>query len=246
MIGIVLAAGAGTRLLPLTEALPKTLLQVDENRTILDVALSNLARAGIGEAVIVTGFAASEIDVRLDALSERHEIVLSTLHNPHWDRNNAYSLWLAASHLERGALVVNGDTLHPVSVTNRLLERSAESSAFDVALAIDDQKELGEEEMKILLSEHLTVSRISKAIEPQTAAGEYIGVALVAARAAEAVVDALESTWRRDPSLYYEDGFQALADAGGHLEPVPIGEVDWVEVDNHADLERARSIGCRC
>ena len=53
MIGMVLAAGAGKRLGSLTEDLPKTLLEVDGDRTILDVALGNFAAVGLEEAVIV-------------------------------------------------------------------------------------------------------------------------------------------------------------------------------------------------
>ena len=64
--------------------------------------------------------------------------------------------------------------------------------------------------------------------------------------AAAQLADALEATWRRDPSLYYEDGFQELADRGGAIGVAPIGEVEWVEVDNHADLRRARQIAARC
>jgi hypothetical protein len=71
-------------------------------------------------------------------------------------------------------------------------------------------------------------------------------VALIKAGVAVRLADALEATWRRDPGLYYEDGFQELADRGGDLTVVPIGEVDWVEVDNHADLYRARQIAARC
>jgi hypothetical protein len=55
----------------------------------------------------------------------------------------------------------------------------------------------------------------------------------------------LEATWKRDPSLYYEDGFQELADRGGHVGIAPIGEVEWVEVDNHDDLAKAREVACR-
>ena len=47
MIGMVLAAGAGKRLGSLTEDLPKTLLEVDGERTILDVALGNFAAVGL-------------------------------------------------------------------------------------------------------------------------------------------------------------------------------------------------------
>ncbi len=61
MIGLVLAAGAGSRLGALTEDVPKTLLPVDGERTILDVALGNLRRAGLDDAVVVTGFAAERL-----------------------------------------------------------------------------------------------------------------------------------------------------------------------------------------
>ena len=64
MIGMVLAAGAGRRLQPLTDDLPKTLLPVDGERTILDIALANLKHVGLDEIVVVTGFAAHRITER--------------------------------------------------------------------------------------------------------------------------------------------------------------------------------------
>ena len=66
-----------------------------------------------------------------------------------------------------------------------------------------------------------------------------------AATAARALADALEATWRRDPGLYYEDGYQELADRG-EVAVATIGAVKWVEVDNHDDLRRARQIAGRC
>ena len=57
---------------------------------------------------------------------------------------------------------------------------------------------------------------------------------------------ALEATFKRDPQLYYEDGFQELADRGGRVATQPIGAVQWVEVDDHADLARAREVACHC
>ena len=58
---MVLAAGAGRRLESLTEDLPKTLLPVDGDRTILDIALGNLRRAGMETVVVVTGFIACKV-----------------------------------------------------------------------------------------------------------------------------------------------------------------------------------------
>jgi hypothetical protein len=52
----------------------------------------------------------------------------------------------------------------------------------------------------------------------------------------------LEDTFQRDPSRWYEDGFQEFVDRGGAARGVSIGEVAWVEVDDHDDLARARSL----
>jgi hypothetical protein len=71
-------------------------------------------------------------------------------------------------------------------------------------------------------------------------------VTLIEPAGAVALADALEATWRRDPSLYYEDGFQEFADRGGRVGIAPIGSVEWVEVDDHRDLARAREVACRC
>ena len=70
-------------------------------------------------------------------------------------------------------------------------------------------------------------------MDPAVAYGEYIGATLIEPAAAVPLADALETTWRRDPGSYYEDGYQELADRGGEIAAAPIGDVDWVEVDDH-------------
>lgn len=244
MIGVVLAAGQGQRLRPLTQALPKTLLPVDDGRTILDVALANLRAAGLERAVIVTGFAAERIDERRAALERRHGLELELVFNDRAEEwNNAYSLWLARTALAEGALLVNGDTVHPARVEETLL---AARGTADIVLATDDAKPLGEEEMKVVLAGDGRLERISKLADPQSAHGEYIGVTLIEPAAAEPLAQALETTWRRDPSRYYEDGYQEYVDRGGGVGTASVGGLDWVEVDDHADLVRAREVACRC
>lgn len=243
MIGMVLAAGAGRRLQPLTDGLPKTLLPVDGDRTILDVALGNLRHVGMSDAVIVTGFAAERIEERVPDLERRYGLKLHTVFNDRAEEwNNAYSLWTARDWFSEGVLLANGDTVHPASVEESLLA----ARGPEILLAVDDVKSLAEEEMKVVLGADGTVQRINKAIDPPSAAGEYIGVSLIEPAAAKALASALETTWSRDPSLYYEDGYQELVDSGGKVHVAPIGKVDWVEVDNHDDLAVAREVACRC
>jgi choline kinase len=241
---MVLAAGAGRRLRPDTDALPKALLPVAGTTTILDIALRNLAAAGLDEVVIVVGHARQAIADRAAALERAHQVRVTLVPNDRaMDWNNAYSLWLAREHFAGGALLVNGDTVHPASVEKTLL---AARGAAGVILALDNVKLLADEEMKVVLDERGLLARITKRMDPVLADGEYIGATLIEAGAAAALADALEATWRRDPGLYYEDGYQELADRGGEVAVAPIGAVDWVEVDNHDDLRRARQIARRC
>jgi choline kinase len=248
VIGMVLAAGASRRLRPDTDLLPKALLPVAGATTILDIVLRNLAAVGMREVVIVVGHAAGAIADRAPGLERDHGITLELVHNDRaLEWNNAYSLWLAREYFGRGVLLVNGDTVHPVSVEKTLLAaRGATARAPGVILAVDSTKPLADEEMKVCVDARGRLARISKRLDPAEAHGEYIGATLIEAVAALPLADALEAAWRRDPGLYYEDGYQELADRGGEIAIAPVGAVDWVEVDDHADLRRAREIAGHC
>lgn len=253
MIGMVLAAGAGRRLRPDTDSLPKTLLPVDGETTILEIGLRNLAAVGLSEIVIVVGYAAAAIADRVPALERGCGASIELVHNDRAQEwNNAYSLWLARDYFERGVLLANGDTVHPKSVEESVLSRAGDETAAPagslgrLVIAIDDVKPLAEEEMKVTLDQGGLMREITKLMDPARAHGEYMGVTLIEPSAATGLAQALETTWRRDPGLYYEDGFAEFARGGGAVLSAPIGVVDWVEVDNHEDLRRARQIAARC
>jgi len=242
MIGLVLAAGAGRRLRPYTDTLPKALVPVAGDTTIMDISLRNLAAAGLREVTIVVGYRADAVEVRKAGFEEKYGVQISLVHNDKAEEwNNAYSLWLARDHFAHGALMVNGDTVHPISVEQTLLAGRGPS----ILLAVDTLKKLADEEMKTVFSEDGRLTKITKLMDPAEAYGEYIGANIIEASAASALAEALQATWERDPDLYYEDGFQEFADRGGEVRAAEIGEVDWVEVDNHDDLSRAREIACR-
>ena len=105
MIGMVLAAGAGRRLQPWTETLPKTLLPVDGDRTILDVALGNFARRRARPTSWSSPASRAErVDERLAELgASATACALELVFNAKAEEwNNAYSLWCAREHFARG------------------------------------------------------------------------------------------------------------------------------------------------
>ena len=250
MLGLVLAAGAGRRLRPWTDALPKALVPVGrkpggEPRAVLDIALANFAAAGITEVAVVVGYRKEAVHARKNALEAEHGVHLTLIDNDRAEEwNNAYSLYCARELLPEGVLLANGDTVHPVSVQRALLQ--ARGGDRRIVLAVDTAKRLGEEEMKVVVDPEKGVQRISKQLDPAAAGGEYIGLALIEPAAAEELTDALRTTFERDPQLYYEDGYQELIDRGCRLDAAAIGGAGWIEIDDHADLAAARDIARHC
>ena len=241
MIGLILAAGAGRRLRPYTDTLPKALVPLDDTRSVMDLTLKNFAEAGLNDVAIIIGYAADQVRIRQQELEERYGVNLELVFNDKAEEwNNAYSLWCARDVLKAGAIIANGDTIHPVSVEELL---KAQTDEF-ITLSLDNVKKLADEEMKVQLNDRGGVTLITKLMEPKTAAGEYIGVARIPGSLAEDLADALKTTFERDPNLYYEDGFQEMVNRGAHIATAAIGDVPWIEVDTLEDLERAREIVC--
>ncbi|WP_405762921.1 MULTISPECIES: sugar phosphate nucleotidyltransferase [unclassified Streptomyces] len=249
MIGLVLAAGAGRRLRPYTDTLPKALVPVgpegdEESLTVLDLTLGNFAEVGLTEVAIVVGYRKEAVYARREALEAKYGVKITLIDNDKAEEwNNAYSLWCARDVLNQGVILANGDTVHPVSVERTLLD--ARGNGQKIILALDTVKSLADEEMKVVVDGAQGVQKITKLMEPSDATGEYIGVTLIEPEAAEALAEALKTTFERDPDLYYEDGYQQLVNDGFVIDVAPIGDVKWVEIDNHDDLAKGRTIACQ-
>ncbi|EFL18668.1 phosphocholine cytidylyltransferase family protein [Streptomyces sp. C] len=249
MIGLVLAAGAGRRLRPYTDTLPKALVPVgpegqEDSLTVLDLTLGNFAEVGLTEVAIVVGYRKEAVYERREALEAKYGVKITLIDNDKAEEwNNAYSLWCARDVLKRGVILANGDTVHPVSVEKTLL--AARGDGQKIILALDTVKNLADEEMKVVVDGDKGVRKITKLMEPADATGEYIGVTLIEPEAAEQLAEALKTTFERDPDLYYEDGYQQLVNDGFTIDVAPIGDVKWVEIDNHDDLAKGRTIACQ-
>jgi len=238
LIGLVLAAGEGSRLLPLTADRPKTLLEVGSS-TILGHSLANLSAAGLSRVVIVAGDNIGSIEDWLRTSDEGRNLdiqVLQTGRDASW--NNAFTLWVAREHMTESVIVANGDTVYPGVITRMLCEGHRPG----ITMAVDRSSALDQEEMKVMVSEDGRVTAIGKHLDPNRSQGEYIGISRIDGATASDVADALKRTFEQDRKAWYENGFDRYLRAGGEIHAMSIPDLAWVEVDTISDLEEAREL----
>jgi choline kinase len=224
---IILAAGVGSRLRPLTDDRPKCLLHVG-GRTLIERQLTALRSLGVDEAMVVVGYHAASIRQRLgDAVRY--------LENEHYARTNSlYSLWMARRELAGGAVILNSDVLASVQLFERLLNDPARDA---ILVELGDTFE--PEDMKVELRDSQVVS-FGKDLPAGRAHAHNVGVAKFTGEPAlliecldRLVADGRENDWA--PAAYAEFARQRP------LVAVPTGGMPWIEIDFAEDLRRARS-----
>jgi choline kinase len=237
LTAVILAAGYGSRLRPLTDETPKCLLEIG-GMTILARQLERITAAGIPRAVVVTGHLADRVESHLQAAPPPIPVLLAP--NPDYAvTGNCMSVLAARGRVADGAGIVlcDGD----VVLTGNALARLAADPAPS-ALLLDTETRLADEEMKALLDTQGNVRRLSKQLAPAKSAGESIGIQKISGPALPIFWATLESMKEAgDTHGYYEDAFQRMIHAGVTFRTVPIRHDEWTEIDDLADLEDARS-----
>lgn len=228
-MGVILAAGGGTRLRPLTDERPKCLLEIG-GRPLLDYQLQALAAQGIEDVLVVTGHFAEQVTARCAGRAR-------TLYNPDYAAtNNLHSLWVARQQIAgRDFLCLHADVLFHPGILRPCLESTA-----PVCVILD--RAWVEETMKARVEDNRVVE-ISKAIPPESAFGTFLGIAHFSASAASALADVLDSLVRekRNRQKYFTACLPALATRGFLTGYVLTGGKPWIEIDFEADLRRAAS-----
>lgn len=235
MRAVLLAAGRGERMGPLTREIPKALLSVGR-LSIVSRAVSTLFTQGISFVTVVDGFAGERLraDLTQEFGSDRFEFV----RNEAFDRtNNAYSLWLARG--EGPFLLLDGDVVFESAVLSHLL-----GDPRPDRLALRTQGEVCEEDMKVRLGSGGRVLRIGKDIPMREAAGESIGIAAISARLSRLLFDTLARRLFREGRFqeWYEASFQELIEGGETISATDLGSLRCVEVDTPEDLDFARDL----
>lgn len=224
---IILAAGVGSRLRPLTDDRPKCLLEVG-GRMLVDHQVDALRRYGITDVVVVVGYHGDRIRQHL-----RDRV--RYLDNERYRRTNSlYSLWLAREELLSGALILNSDVLAPPLLFERLLLAPAPN-----AILVERGEAFEAEDMKVMLNGWHVVD-FGKDLPPARAHAHNVGVAKFSGEGAFRLADCLE----RLVATGHENDWAPVAfrEFASHwpLTAVATDGLPWIEIDYLEDLARAR------
>lgn len=237
MKAIILSAGQGKRLLPLTENRPKCMLEVRGSQPVLEVQLRALAQCGVDEAVVMVGFGADEVEDFL-AKTNIPGIRVRTLFNPFYAQSdNLATVWLARPEMTEDFLVLNGDTLFEPAVLDRLLT----SPPAPLTVTINEKASgYDDDDMKVRLNGGRRLKNVSKKLDGQID-GESIGLMRFQGEGIERFKQALDAAVRTQSGLsaWYLQVVDTLASAM-HIETTPITGLWWGEVDCVEDLVSVR------
>ena len=235
---VILSAGQGRRLLPLTENSPKCLLPIS-GKTIIEWQIDALLAAGIKEISVVTGFQTGLVEALLQQRYPDHKQI-RTLFNPFFEvADNLASCWIARSVMDCDFLLLNGDTVFDVSLLTQVLE----SESAPITLSIDYKKVYDADDMKVQLDKKGLVKHVNKTLTEDQIDAESIGLIYFRSNGPILFRDAVEEALRYPAELksWYLTIIDALA--GKHLVNVcAIPGHRWCEIDYSSDLTKAQEL----
>ncbi|MDK2858056.1 MAG: hypothetical protein PWQ89_1175 [Verrucomicrobiota bacterium] len=237
MKAIILSAGQGTRLLPLTADLPKCAVSI-HGRSMIVWQIDELIKCGIKDICVVLGYGAEKVE---QLLSEHYGKKVKTIFNPFFSvANNLGTCWVAREEMRGDFILLNGDTLFHAPVLERLLA----SPVRPITVATDCKARYDSDDMKVILAGERLL-RIGKTLPVDQVNAESIGMLFFRDEGPALFRKTVEAALRKPSGLrrWYLSAIDELA------QQVPVWScciqgLAWGEVDCPADLEHAENVVC--
>lgn len=232
MKAVILAAGLGSRLRPITNDVPKCMVPVNGIR-IIDKQIDNLLRNGVKDIFVVDGYKAEILSSHLKEVYPQVHIIS----NPRYaDTNNMYSLYLASQYVSgQEFILMNSDVYYDSNIIEGLLDGENQSK-----IACDRSGYL-EESMKITLDGE-KINHISKKITEDEYYAVSIDVYRISQNDSITLFREIEDTIvaRRDENSWTEVALDKIFNDTNFIPYVIKGR--WFEIDNYDDLYNAEKL----
>ena len=238
MKAIILAAGIGSRIHPLTDNCPKSLLKID-NKTILEMMISNIQDCHINKIIFVTGYLENQIKEYVKRKFPNLKTYFVT-NEKYAETNTGFSLLLAKDFVENSDFIkFDADVVFNKEILKKLIE-----CPYENALCIDKNIHLDAEEIKVIIDDKNKILKASKTVDPKKAIGESIGIEKIGKNTAKLLFQELEEVMKdeKNHQEYYEATYERLLGKGESFHALDITGLDWVEIDTKEDFELAKNI----
>ena len=233
---ILLSAGQGSRLLPLTAERPKCLIEFS-GRSLIEWQIEMLARGGVKRIDVVTGFMTDMVEEHVESL-RRKDVELVIHFNPFYKvADNLGSCWIVRDRMAAGDfLILNGDTL----VSHDIVRKVQAGSDWPIAVTVDVKDKYDSDDMKVERTPDGRLVHIGKTLTAEQATAESIGFLAFRGEGAELFREAVRQAMRTPEGVnhWYLKVIDTLA-AGGTVGTCAIEGLGWGEVDYLNDIEAA-------
>ncbi|MFC1535548.1 NTP transferase domain-containing protein [Candidatus Neomarinimicrobiota bacterium] len=230
MQAIIVAAGEGTRLRPLTESRPKALLDIND-RSLITRSIGILQDVGVTDFALVVGYREEMIKEHLA------ELEITWFSNPlYQSTNNMASLRIALPFIKETFLYLHSDLIYDP----RLLQQIVVDSNPNVLLV--ERKSCNAEDMKVKVEGGILVES-NKEIPLAESFGEWTGIAKFSSSFAEVLLMRIGILMEQGHQQAYDTlAFTELAREGHTISIAEFDGLPWVEIDTWEDLEQARQL----
>ncbi|HID65232.1 MAG TPA: nucleotidyltransferase [Anaerolineae bacterium] len=229
MKGVILAAGDGTRLAPLTINRPKPLVPV-LGRPLIEYTIDSFGQAGIRELVIVIGYR-GEMIARKIGDGSRYGLKVSYAPNPGYKGGNGTSIYAARPFLADEAFVL---AMADHMIASPLLRKLLARREIDDTLCVDRAAKAPpqvKDATKVWVNDAGLITRIGKELEHWNAVDT--GVFLFTPRIFPIVADLME---KHDGRCSVTEAVRGLISQKG-MRACDVSGAFWMDVDTLADLQ---------
>ena len=233
MTYIVLVAGQGKNLQPLTLSHPKTLYKLDGKTTVLQRLVRSIRKYDKeAEIVVIVGFMYKHIQKELE------DDNVQFVHNPFYEVTSSMgSLWFAKAYLQReNVVIINGDIVMSDQLMSNVI-----CAHTDIPYVLLDSTRSDENKYNVQVQGD-KVCVMSKNLSDFM--GNYASVTKLDAVSSRFVLEQLNQMVNEGMyNLFFEDSLvQMIFDKNFELYYKDIKDYQWTEVDNVDDLLKARQI----
>jgi len=233
MIALILAAGASTRLKPYTLNKHKCLIEVLNNKKIIDIELKNLRDNGVRDVIIAVGHFKEKIETYVK--SNYSDMNFIFVNNEKYGSTNCiYSMWLCRKHLNEDMIFLTGDLIFESKVIKEMIY-----SKFNNIMYVNPEVKINEKNFKVEIGNNGFIKEISVNLFGKNAKMGYPLYKLSKSAMQIWMKEIDNYIQQGKTNLYGEIAFNNVEDK---INLRPMYTTDFcMEIDDHEDLLEAKN-----